>query len=98
MFMRKDVLWVGKSLFKLEVVYGNVELNNLTVMMGVEVYFIHFLLDGALTLIHHNNPHKTVTFSCVRDASPDCIQELKATQLSKDLGSDDSEYLSIGHH
>ena len=70
----------------LEVVSSNLELNVFKIKMGAEVDIINFVLDRALALTHHDNPHKTILFWCVR-TSPDSIRGVKATKSSKAFGS-----------
>ena len=81
----------------LEVVSSNLELNVFKIMMGAEVDIINFVLDRALALTHHDNPHKTILFWCVR-TSPDSIRGVKATNSSKAFGSDASGHSLIWHH
>ena len=48
-------------------------------MMGAELHITHLVLDGALTLTHHDNLHKMITFPSVKEASPDYITGVKVS-------------------
>ena len=66
-------------------------------MMGAELHITHLVLDGALTLTHHDNLHKMITFPSVKEASPDYITGVKVSQLPRVFGCDASKDLLAGH-